>query len=458
MFLAKTFASVMESVRIDEARFIDPIPSTLTCAICIQLVVDPKECIGCDKLHCSPCLDRVKATDNKCPNCRCSLNLKGMNRNFKEAVYDKLRLKCCNFDHGCEIILLGSLQKHESECHFTRAICGLCNVEIFLRDLDDHTQGCEHRLVQCEHCKHNFKFKDLESHHGICEDYPVVCCEANKHEQVEFANTCVRMSRKNLIAHKTECPFRVSPCVYCKEGVQAHFLEKHHESFCSEYYRECKHCHDRFFVEGDHFVQCPMEVLPCKWKGCKMSRTRCTVTEHEALCKFREVSCHQCEDIVPYCFISKHIRNNSCFVSCKWCDEQCRKHSLAQHYRECSKNIPCPVNGCHHKCLPDELDKHLSDPAVALQHINTLLLKNREQAELIEEQTELLGNVQTERDKTEKLEKMNNQKSNEIFALTAASIVQRSAHRDVTEKLDTLKKEILGFQNILQKGTKVCSY
>lgn len=43
-----------------------------TCVICINLVVSPMECTGCNKLFCMSCIEiyQKRWVNNPCPNCQ----------------------------------------------------------------------------------------------------------------------------------------------------------------------------------------------------------------------------------------------------------------------------------------------------------------------------------------------------------------------------------------------------
>lgn len=87
----------------------EALKESVTCSICMNLMINPMVCPKCQNKMCKPCLDKWKAKGGKCPN--------GCDSEFQKVIeknnlITKIKFKCIK---GCgEEILFNDLQKHYS--------------------------------------------------------------------------------------------------------------------------------------------------------------------------------------------------------------------------------------------------------------------------------------------------------------------------------------------------------
>lgn len=138
----------------DVDRFIDSINDGLLCSICRDVLEDPVQA-PCEHAFCSACIEGWLVHDNICPEDRrllWSTDLRPLFRYMKNDL-DALKLRCKNFERGCEIIsTLQALPHHENEeCDFELTQCPSPGCEEYLqrRLIREHLTNCEFRTTEC---------------------------------------------------------------------------------------------------------------------------------------------------------------------------------------------------------------------------------------------------------------------------------------------------------------------
>ena len=132
-----------------ECEFVDSIPESLSCPVCLLPFRDPHLLDCCGAKYCSPCIDRVKASGQACPLCKQQFNT--MLDKKKQRKVLGLKVRCSRKKDGCE---------WEGE----------------LRHLDYHErEECVWGLVECRyHCGERLPRRQLAEHEqDVCSQRPV---------------------------------------------------------------------------------------------------------------------------------------------------------------------------------------------------------------------------------------------------------------------------------------------
>ena len=184
----------------------------LKCPICLNLVIEPRECKTCNQIFCSNCLETwfkspavvrsnqigffgtSNATSScpmKCPKFEESISKKLAN------MISKIKIKCPNNTNGCP------------------------NVVQF-NDIFSHLKECPMNEFKCNGCGLKGKLQEIQIHTNLCELIPEVCKLCSK----EFI-------RARLQEHQQECPFRVINCELCNSEMKLLDLKNHTREDCS---------------------------------------------------------------------------------------------------------------------------------------------------------------------------------------------------------------------------------
>lgn len=142
---------------IERLLFVEEVPEDCVCAICQDILDDPKETLTCQHAFCDVCIIRWLQENNSCPTCRCPLShndLVVLHRIWREKL-NRLKVKCHNWRVGCAAILeLEHLDRHILECPFVRVNCphSPCSEIIERSLLPAHLGACNYRKVTCKKC------------------------------------------------------------------------------------------------------------------------------------------------------------------------------------------------------------------------------------------------------------------------------------------------------------------
>ncbi len=177
------------------------------CYFCKNIVKDPHCCGKCQECFCMECFNLYKKRKNaKCPNFDSELGKICNNRleegyditNREKMLLNQIKLKCMNFQGGCEEILSyenffkhikacklriykcsnkdcdfqstkEKINEHKLTCQYSKSICEYCKEEIVNNKITEHHQVCEEIDRLCFFCKKSFKVKNLYNHNPVCK-------------------------------------------------------------------------------------------------------------------------------------------------------------------------------------------------------------------------------------------------------------------------------------------------
>ena len=132
-----------------ECEFVDSIPESLSCPVCLLPFRDPHLLDCCGAKYCTPCIDRLKSSGQPCPLCKQQFN-SILDKNKQRKVLG-LKVRCSRKKDGCE---------WEGE----------------LRHLAHHErEECVGGLVECRyHCGERLPHRQLAEHEqDVCSQRPV---------------------------------------------------------------------------------------------------------------------------------------------------------------------------------------------------------------------------------------------------------------------------------------------
>ena len=187
-----------------ECEFVDPIPESLFCPVCLLPFRDPHLLDCCGAKYCAECIGRVKASSHgqpRCPICKQRFNTL-LDKNDQRKVLG-LKVRCLKKKEGC---------KWEGE----------------LRHLNDHRENCDHTLVKCRFgCGGRIPRHSLAEHEqDECPQRPVDMKLIRKMEQRHMAEIATlrkefksEMEKKDR-AHKEEMKLleqSVNKCLSAQE-------------------------------------------------------------------------------------------------------------------------------------------------------------------------------------------------------------------------------------------------
>ncbi len=142
----------------EEERFELSVSENFKCAICLNVLNNPKGCRNNQHYFCFGCIGEHLKNSHTCPECMEELTpatLVQPPRVLLNCILE-LRIKCSYSNRGClEYVKLGNLQTHVDQCGFAPAKCGNegCGAEVNEREKVRHeTELCKFRKVECYGC------------------------------------------------------------------------------------------------------------------------------------------------------------------------------------------------------------------------------------------------------------------------------------------------------------------
>ena len=156
----------------DRSLFVTDIPGDCLCAICQDVLEDPKETLTCQHAFCSNCITRWLRDHGSCPSCRRPLSLNDLvplHRIWREKLH-RLRIRCLNVYVGCKAVVpLDDLEHHFETCPFVRVSCphSPCSEIVKRSHLLSHTETCNYRKVICNTCNLKIPAVEQSKHHCI---------------------------------------------------------------------------------------------------------------------------------------------------------------------------------------------------------------------------------------------------------------------------------------------------
>lgn len=141
------------------------ISETMTCPLCLGIVIDPKCCNQCKHVFCNKCLEELVKSQNKqckCPLCKIDLKISNLD-SYAKRLMDSIQIKC--FNNGCNIFInYGDYDIHLKKCNKSTSKCKYCNIEYKFTDMVEHLKICPNIMVKCKKCTKDFKISEAISH------------------------------------------------------------------------------------------------------------------------------------------------------------------------------------------------------------------------------------------------------------------------------------------------------
>ena len=144
----------------EDERFESDVPHNFHCAICLNVLKQPMQCVRNEHSFCKPCIVRHLQVQQRCPNCMEALTLKTLrpSRVLMDLI-SQLKIRCNYVGRGCtDIIKLEMLEGHDAACGFCPAQCSNdgCGLIVNRKDLSYHEMNnCSFRKEKCEICGKN---------------------------------------------------------------------------------------------------------------------------------------------------------------------------------------------------------------------------------------------------------------------------------------------------------------
>ena len=146
-----------------ECDFVDPVPESLSCAVCLLPFRDPHLVSCCGRKYCASCIGRVKAADQPCPQCEQDF-VSMLDRDYQKKV---LNLQVVCKKNGCQWVgELRHLEEHQGEeCEWAVVECSYqCGAHLPRRLMDEHEHDmCPQRPMDI---KLEWLKKSIERRHG----------------------------------------------------------------------------------------------------------------------------------------------------------------------------------------------------------------------------------------------------------------------------------------------------
>ena len=141
----------------EDQRFESDVTDSLYCAICLNVLKQPMQCVRNEHSFCKPCITRYVKESQRCPTCMEPLTLQTLrsSRVITELI-SQLKIKCDNVERGCsEFVKVGMLEEHVKHCEFGPVECSndRCELIVSRKDLAQHEMNdCNFRKGRCEVC------------------------------------------------------------------------------------------------------------------------------------------------------------------------------------------------------------------------------------------------------------------------------------------------------------------
>ena len=182
-----------------ENEFVDSIPDTLSCPVCLLPFRDPHLVSCCGAKFCELCIGRVrKAAGQPCPLCKQEFNTM-LDRSFQRKVL-QLKVRCSKKTDGCQWVgELRHVVPHErEECGWAVVECSYqCGAHLPRRLMDEHQRDkCPQRPrreVKIENFvtkeQHEKEMRKIEARLTAMESRLVTEREQHKREMTELKVT-----------------------------------------------------------------------------------------------------------------------------------------------------------------------------------------------------------------------------------------------------------------------------
>ena len=142
----------------DEERFATTVNRNFLCLICFDVLREPVLCPRNHHCFCRSCITKHLENSRRCPTCADELTVETLTepQRMVKDILNELNIHCIYINRGCQKILqLQHLERHETTCGFTPAVCTNqgCGSTLNQRDLIYHqSELCEFRKLKCHSC------------------------------------------------------------------------------------------------------------------------------------------------------------------------------------------------------------------------------------------------------------------------------------------------------------------
>ena len=184
----------------DERRFEVPVRYGLICAICQDVLRNPKACQNKEHPFCYACIIRHLENSQTCPECREHLTpetLKNPPRFLMSYLAD-LKINCEYNSRGCsEYVRLEDLQYHVEQCEFAPISCERCEMVVCKKDKD---QECNEHL-KCDDVARAKRGKNAISSSDKCVEYTDI---QRNQEKIKYDMDRVKGSQDQIKARQDQ--------------------------------------------------------------------------------------------------------------------------------------------------------------------------------------------------------------------------------------------------------------
>ena len=127
-----------------DCEFVDSVPDSLECPVCLLPFRDPHMLDCCGAKFCAACIEKVKTDHKPCPICRHTTFNAMLDKNKQRKVLG-LRVYCTRKSKGCEWVgELRCLVNHMTEtCDWAEVSCRYCDQKVF------HCRRTNHEEEEC---------------------------------------------------------------------------------------------------------------------------------------------------------------------------------------------------------------------------------------------------------------------------------------------------------------------
>ena len=198
----------------------------LICPICMNLLLQPQDCLACDTSFCQACIADYIAHNSQqqqqnrlgqqwqledivvCPLGCPELYLKPCHKRTKQKL-NQLKINCRFTD--CDVVVSYSkLPEHEMLCRYNIQRCKnfeLCRATIHTNDMAQHLSQCRGARLQCKYCKVPIESDQADlSGRSLLSKHEEFDCELNPTNRVKCAYCDAQCTRKEFCEkHLMQC-------------------------------------------------------------------------------------------------------------------------------------------------------------------------------------------------------------------------------------------------------------
>jgi hypothetical protein len=172
IFISEIKNQIQESFKIYDENILTEFHKEFLCSICLALADSMICCEICDNMFCCECIQKIKQSNDRCPNCRKeNIKLRELTRKEKNVI-NMIKIKCpknCGVTFCYEM-----LNNHLKECANIASSyqCTVCQKILNAMNHDDeiiqkHLKICE---KTCNFCLVNYPLIKYQHHQNVCTE------------------------------------------------------------------------------------------------------------------------------------------------------------------------------------------------------------------------------------------------------------------------------------------------